>query len=79
MKDSLAATATTIAPAEPGQARMVVRGPARYLITMAILFSSSAFAEIYKWVDTDGNVHFSDKKTAQVDAQKVDVTAPAVG
>lgn len=39
-------------------------------------FSSAAFAEVYKWVDKDGRVHYSDKKAdaGQVNAEEVDVT-----
>jgi len=34
------------------------------LLMMAALLPCSASAEIYKWIDADGNVHFSDKKSA---------------
>jgi len=31
------------------------------LLTLSYLFTGTATAEIYKWIDADGNVHFGDK------------------
>lgn len=38
---------------------------------MSMLMSLSAHAEIYKWVDAEGNVHFSDKGSAADKARPV--------
>jgi hypothetical protein len=46
------------------------------LILGLALLANSAAAEIYKWVDAQGNVHFGDKPTdprVAADAKKVDV------
>lgn len=37
------------------------------------LFSWSANADIYKWVDAEGNVHFSDRPTSDKKAQQVEL------
>lgn len=54
-------------------AAMVRATPA--LIAGALLAATTgiALAEIYKWTDADGNVHFSEKKPAAVDAETVDI------
>lgn len=41
------------------------------LILAALALSPSAFAEIYKWTDANGNVHFSDR--ANSNAKTVDI------
>jgi len=38
-----------------------------------ILVSSLSFAEIYKWRDAQGNLHFGDRPPSNVDNQKVKV------
>ena len=43
------------------------------------LLSMPAAAEIYKWVDANGKVHFSDKKPNNDRSQTVNVNAPPVG
>jgi len=41
-------------------------------ITLLLVFVSSASqAEVYKWVDTNGNVNFSDVKPASIKAEKI--------
>lgn len=46
------------------------------IFIVSALFSGHVSAEIYKWVDKDGRVHYSDKKAdaGQVKAEEVDVT-----
>lgn len=39
--------------------------PGLLLFLIAIIFSEAALAEIYKWVDAQGNVHFGDKPKEQ--------------
>jgi len=40
---------------------------------MALLFAGSSAAEVYKWVDKDGNVHFGDEQSADTStAEKVE-------
>ena len=43
------------------------------------LLSTPASAQIYRWVDANGKVHFSDTKPAGEASQKVDINAPPVG
>ena len=50
--------------------------PGVLLFLIAINFSGAALAEIYKWVDAQGNVHFGDKpKNQEVadQAEQVDI------
>lgn len=35
--------------------------------------ASSGYAEIYKWVDEDGKIHFSDRKDHSVEQEVVNV------
>lgn len=44
--------------------RPVVLKISRLLLCLLLLSSLPASAKIYKWVDADGNVHYSDKKPA---------------
>ncbi len=57
-----------------GQGRGIVAGGV--LLVVAALSAGEATAEIYKWVDEQGNVHFGDKpldeETAE-QAEKVDI------
>lgn len=41
------------------------------LITFLVLITPPVEAEIYKWIDAEGNVHFSDKKSARSNAKLV--------
>ena len=43
------------------------------LSVILLIGHSAAWAEIYKWVDANGKVHFSDQAPAQQKAQKIDV------
>jgi len=43
------------------------------LIMVFCLFSQIALGEIFKWVDEEGNVHFSDSKPENKQAKKVTV------
>lgn len=52
----------------------------RYLLraSMALLFASTtSYAEMYKWVDADGNTHYSDKKedTGKAKVEKLKIKA----
>jgi len=48
----------------------------KLLLPLAVLFfAGSAFADVYKWVDKDGKVHYGDEKSADTNtAEKVDET-----
>ncbi len=41
------------------------------LVAVAMLFSASAGSEIFKWVDKDGNVYYSDLPPSGVDAELI--------
>jgi hypothetical protein len=46
----------------------------RWLISLAlVLFSISASAEYYKYIDKDGNVHYTDDLTAVPENQRTDI------
>ena len=45
------------------------------LLTTMMIFASSAFAGLYKWVDDEGNVHYSQKRP--IDKQFKKLKAPA--
>lgn len=52
----------------------------RYLLraSLALLFASTtSYAEMYKWVDADGNTHYSDKKedTGKAKVEKLKIKA----
>jgi glutaredoxin len=42
-------------------------------LLILLLFSSFSYAEVYKWTDPDGRVHFSDKKPASGNAEELDL------
>lgn len=46
------------------------------LVTAALLLSFGVNAEIYKWVDENGQTHFSQLPPSSGEAQKVDVPPP---
>ena len=49
-----------------------------FLIFAALAAYSTAFAaDIYKWIDADGKVHYSNTPPAKVDARKMKVDDPA--
>jgi hypothetical protein len=62
---------------------ILTKHPARYtallLGTFGLLFTTPVFAEIYKWTDAQGKVHYSDKKIADsAQAQNLNLgTMPA--
>ena len=41
------------------------------LLIFCSFISISGNTEVYRWVDDDGNVHFSDKKPAEKDAEEI--------
>ena len=42
-----------------------------YTIILSFLFSSSALAEIYKWVDDEGNVHYGEKLPDNAESKSI--------
>lgn len=50
----------------------------RILLLMTIMiFASSAFAGLYKWVDDEGNVHYSQKRPLGKQFKRIKKPAPA--
>lgn len=47
------------------------------LLTTMMIFASSAFAGLYKWVDSDGNVHYSQKRPANQQFKQIKAPPPA--
>ncbi|MCK5386610.1 MAG: DUF4124 domain-containing protein [Gammaproteobacteria bacterium] len=47
------------------------------LLTAIIIFASSASAGLYKWVDDEGNVHYSQKRPASQQFQRLKAPPPA--
>ncbi len=43
----------------------------RILLICFSFFAYFSHAEVYRWIDEDGNVHFSDKKPEQIDAEDI--------
>ena len=43
----------------------------RILIIFLLFWSTSAFSAIYKWIDADGKVHYSDKKISRAPASEL--------
>jgi len=41
------------------------------LLIFCSFIANSGIAEVYRWVDDDGNVHFSDKKPAEMEAEDI--------
>lgn len=47
------------------------------LLTTMMIFASSAFAGLYKWVDDEGNVHYSQKRPANQQFKSIKAPPPA--
>lgn len=47
------------------------------LLTMMMIFASSASAGLYKWVDDEGNVHYSQKRPPNKQFKRIKPPAPA--
>ncbi len=47
------------------------------LLTIMMIFTSSASAGLYKWVDNDGNVHYSQKRPANQQFERLKAPPPA--
>ena len=46
------------------------------LLTIMMIFASSASAGLYKWVDSEGNVHYSQKRPANVQSKSIKPPPP---
>ncbi len=42
-------------------------------LLLLLVFSRFSYAEVYKWTDLDGRVHFSDKKPTSGNAEELDL------
>jgi len=52
----------------------------KYLLTLFLFLSTSASqAEIYKWVDDEGKIHYGDKPSTNSDSQALDVNIDKSG
>jgi len=61
-------------PARPrygGEMDYSVKRLARWCLIIGVLQSNAWGAEVYRWVDEDGNVHFSDAPPEQHSAEKI--------
>lgn len=47
------------------------------LLTTMMIFASSVFAGLYKWVDDEGNVHYSQKRPANQQFERLKAPPPA--
>ena len=47
------------------------------LLTTMMIFASSAFAGLYKWVDNEGNVHYSQKRPMNKQFKRLKAPPPA--
>lgn len=47
------------------------------LLTIIMIFASSASAGLYKWVDDEGNVHYSQKRPRDKQFQRLKAPPPA--
>ena len=47
------------------------------LLTAMIIFASSAFAGLYKWVDDEGNIHYSQKRPRDQQFERLKAPTPA--
>lgn len=50
----------------------------KLFFVLSVLFSISANAGVYRWVDADGNTHFGDRPPANASSREVKVQAPEV-
>ena len=44
-----------------------------FILTILIVFCADATADIYKWTDASGKVHYGDRPEAADDAEKLDI------
>jgi len=47
------------------------------LLTVMMIFASSTFAGLYKWVDNEGNVHYSQKRPVNQQFKRLKAPPPA--
>jgi glutaredoxin len=47
--------------------------PVRFLLALCLLAAAHAGAEIYRWTDADGHIHYSDKPPAGASTKQVKV------
>ncbi|MCK4865096.1 MAG: DUF4124 domain-containing protein [Gammaproteobacteria bacterium] len=47
------------------------------LLTVMMIFASSAFAGLYKWIDNEGNVHYSQKRPVNQQFKRLKAPPPA--
>lgn len=47
------------------------------LLSVMIIFASSAYAGLYKWVDDEGNVHYSQKRPLGKQFKRIKKPSPA--
>lgn len=47
------------------------------LLTMMMIFASSASAGLYKWIDNEGNVHYSQKRPVNQQFKRLKAPPPA--
>ena len=57
----------------PGRGRPGDAALAMALVVGAMVASPAIHAEIYKWVDENGQVHFGERRPPDADAERVDV------
>lgn len=60
----------------PGRSIHALLGNITRLFTVLFLISSAYSAEIYKWVDENGNVHFGDRPSKEQSSEKIIVKDP---
>lgn len=51
----------------------------RIILALMLVFSAVASAEIYKWTDENGQVHFGDRPTESVKAETVEIREQKTG
>ncbi len=44
-----------------------------YLVLITLIFASTGHAQVYKWTDAQGNIHFGDKPPGTVQAEQVTI------
>lgn len=50
----------------------------RFVVICLGLFSLGGYADIYRWVDASGKVHFSDEKSESTQAEKVQLNVNSI-